>query len=86
MKEDLTTTTNATALRCRPWLLGGLVAESMADGKGCRDDKRTEERHVKIRFCAGWLGWKSKEQRFLGPLPLSSHFHPQGESTILTTL
>ena len=45
MKEDLTTTTNTTALRCRPWLLGGLVAESMADGKGCRDDKRTEERH-----------------------------------------
>jgi len=45
VKKDLTTTTNTTASWRQQWLLGGLVAESVADGKGCRDDKRTEERH-----------------------------------------
>lgn len=46
MKEDVTTTNTTAALWwCRQWLSGGLVAESMADGKGCRDDKRAEERH-----------------------------------------
>ena len=53
MKEDLTTTSTTALWWCRQCLYGGLVAESMADGKGCRDDKRAEERHREAlwRFC-----------------------------------